>query len=471
MDLLARVRRTIRQHRLSSPETRVAIALSGGPDSVALAHLLGALDRRRELRLAGFAHFNHQIRPSADADERFCAAMAANFGQPFDVEREDVAARARRDRQSIEVAAHHARHAFFARAGERLGADVMALGHTRDDQAETVLLRLLGGSGSRGRAGMYPRRGMLVRPLLDCRRAELRRWLDDQHIAWVDDESNRDVAIPRNRVRLELLPLLERRFNPSVVDVLADEAELARGEWAWMVECADLLLTRAAVRGTQEWRLDVDVLAVAPRALCRVALWRAMSEASGGRRVAFAHVNDALSLLEAADGARLDVPGHRLERAGRQLVLRSRPPGTTGRMAGTPAPRFEYRLPVPGEVALPEAGCIVSAAPPAPAPPGVPGDASVALVRGDLCRAPLAVRNRRPGDRFRPAGLGGRKKLQDYFVDRKIPRRERDRVPLVVDADGRIVWVAGYGVGEEFRVTDPSQGVLILEIKALGGSA
>lgn len=470
MDVLDRVRRTIRQHRLAAPETRVLVALSGGPDSVALAHLLRALDGSRELRLVGFAHFNHRLRASADADERLCAAIAADFGLPLDVEREDVRARARRERRSLEDAAHLARHAFFDRARLRAAADVVALGHTRDDQAETVLLRLVRGAGARGLAGMYPRRGALVRPLLDCRRAELRRWLEEQGVAFVEDESNRDVAVPRNRLRIELLPLLERRFNPAVVDVLADEAELARDEWAYMAEQADALLARGATRAGDQWRLDVNLLAAAPRALRRLALWRVMSDAAGGRRVAFAHVNDAIGLLDAPDGARLDAPGQRLERVGRQLVLTGRTPGAAGRRAGEPVNLFEYPLSIPGEVELPEAGCIVSAATSAgPVPPA--GPAAQVAVRGDCCRPPLSVRNRRPGDRFRPVGLGGRKKLQDYFVDRKIARAERDRVPIVVDGDGRIVWVAGHAIGEEFRVTDPSQAVLILTIKALGGPA
>ncbi|MGE5245308.1 MAG: tRNA lysidine(34) synthetase TilS [Betaproteobacteria bacterium] len=471
MPLVDRVRRTIRQHRLATPDTRVLVALSGGPDSVALAHLLRALDRARELRLVGLVHFNHQLRPAADADERFCAALADALGLPLDVEREDVGARARRERRSIEDAAHVARHAFFERARLRADADVVALGHTRDDQAETVLLRLLRGTGARGRAGMYPRRGALVRPLLDCRRAEVRRWLVDRGIGCVEDESNQNVAIPRNRVRIELLPILERRFNPSIVDVLADEAELARDEWEWMAQEADALVARAAAREGGAWRFDVEALGAAPRALRRLALWRAMAATSGGRRVAFAHVSDALGLLEAPDGTRLDGPGQRLERVGRQLVLRGRPPGAVGRPAGERMNLFEYSLSIPGEVELPEAGCVLSAATSAgPVPPGGPG-AQVAIVRGDLCRSPLSVRNRRPGDRFRPAGLGGRKKLQDYFVDRKVSRAERDRVPIVVDGEGRIVWVAGHAIGDEFRVTDPSQGMLILRLKALGGSA
>src|SRR6185295_13616869 len=153
-------------------------------------------------------HFNHQLRSAADRDEQFCVDLAASFGWPNCVEREDVAARAGRERRSLEDAARTARHGFFERARARLDAGIVALGHTRDDQAETFLLRLLRGAGPRGLAAMHPRRGSVVRPLLACRRQELRAYLAERQASYVDDESNADVSIPRNRVRAELLPLL-----------------------------------------------------------------------------------------------------------------------------------------------------------------------------------------------------------------------------------------------------------------------
>src|SRR5438128_6992360 len=236
MLLIDQVRRTMREHSLGGRETRLVVALSGGADSVALAHLMHELAAAGEIAPAGAAHFNHQLRATADRDERFSVAVAQSLGWPIVTGREDVAARARRERRSVEDAARTSRHEFFERARAELDAQVVALGHTRDDQAETFLLRLLRGAGPRGLAAMHPRNGAIVRPLLECRRAELREYLAARHASFVDDESNADVSIPRNRVRLELLPMLERRFNPAIVDVLADEAELAREMWLWMEE-------------------------------------------------------------------------------------------------------------------------------------------------------------------------------------------------------------------------------------------
>jgi tRNA(Ile)-lysidine synthase len=488
--LLDRVRRTVRHHGLAGPETRVVVALSGGSDSVALAYLVRELAAAGVLHAAGAAHFNHQLRATADRDERLSVALAESFGWPIVTGREDVSARARRERRSIEHAAHNARYEFFERARLQLCADRVALGHTRDDQAETFLLRLVRGAGPRGLAAMHPRHGFIVRPLLDCRRAALRAYLDERRIAYVDDESNRDIAIPRNRVRAELVPMLEARFNPAIVDVLADEAELARDDWAWMEAAADDLAARtitrrghAAIRAAV-LELDVAALMQAPPALRRLITWRALTEMAGERPVGFEHVQAVLQLAVATSGSPCaDVPGQRVQRDGGKLVLIGRAPddaGASGAAKGVRRPAqaaanlFRYPLSIPGEVQLPEANCVLSAEPGRSAL--LAGAAAVAdtvaIVRSDACRGPLAVRNRRPGDRFRPVGLGGRKKLQDFFVDRKVARRNRDLVPLVVDDTDRIVWVAGHGgrgIDEDFRVTDAAQGVLILKLKQLGG--
>lgn len=450
--LLDCVRRFIRQHALMRAGARVLAAVSGGSDSVALAHVLRELDAAGDLKLAGLAHFNHQLRARAADDERVAAGVARSLNVPMLVDRADVAARARDERRSIEDAARASRYEFFERARVEAGADLVALGHTRDNQAETVLLRLVRGAGPRGLSGMHPRHGHIVRPLLGCRRRDLREWLDERDIPFIEDESNRDVAIPRNRVRAELLPLLETRFNPNVVDVLADEAELAREVWAWMeAECERF--------GSD---LDVERLRAAPRALARLAVWRALNGASGGRPISFNHVDAVLRLVDRADGT-VDLPGQRVQRIGPRIVL-------TPRDAGTPPPVtletfFQYPLSIPGEVTLPEVARVVSAETSATVPGATLGSEGQAVVRRDLCGPSLVVQNRRPGDRFRPIGLGGRKKLQDFFVDRKVARRDRDDVPIVVDTRGRIVWVAGYGIDEAFRVTDPVQGVIILKIR------
>jgi tRNA(Ile)-lysidine synthase len=469
LTLLDRVRQTIAAHRLAESDTRVVVALSGGSDSVALLCLLRDLSAQGELALAGAAHFNHRLRPDADADQEFCRALATSFDLPFVTESQDVADQARRTRLSIEVAARTARHYFFARARERLSAGAIALGHTRDDQAETFLLRLIRGAGVRGLAAMYPRNGDIIRPLLDCGRDELRDYLVTRGQAFVHDNTNDDVSIVRNRVRAELMPLLKERFNPAIVDALARSASIAREEHDFLDALATGWLNqRAIAEGPLLWRLPHEPLSKAPRALARRVLWRVMSLLSG-RQAGFDAVEQALAVL---DGRlpRFDAPGHRVERAGADLVLTGRPAGTTGRAPAAPeANLFRYSLSIPGEVEIAATGDTVSAGfgLPSEIPPG---DPSQVAVQFDGTLPALFVRARQPGDRFRPPGAPGRRKLQDFFVDRKVPRAARRLVPLVVDADDRIVWVAGYGVDEAFRVQNPAQTVVILRLKAGGGA-
>jgi tRNA(Ile)-lysidine synthase len=479
--ILQRVRQFVAQHALFRDDTPVLAALSGGSDSVALAVILRELAERGEVRLVGVAHFNHQLREQASRDEECAAGVARSLGLPFVADRGDVALRARRERRSLEDAARRSRYEFFERARTQLGADLVALGHTRDDQAETFLLRLLRGAVPRGLAAMYPRHGTIIRPLLDCRRFELRTFLEKRHISYVEDETNADVAVPRNRVRAELIPLLENRFNPAIVDVLAHEAELARELWGWL-ESAAAGFERTGLTSSDSLSRELDVarLQSAAPPLRRLVIWRAMNEVSGGRPVSFSHVEAALGLLDHDDsperaGMSIDAPGHQVHRIGPRLVLRGRDRGRgTGRPGRPTRPEpaanlYEYSLSIPGEVQLAEAGCVLAAELAVAAGEGRTGARSgkgpIALVRHDRCQGPLTVRNRRPGDRFRPVGVGGRKKLQDYFVDRKVALAHRDRVPLVVDAADRIVWVAGYGIDEAFRLTDPSQSVLLLRLR------
>lgn len=478
MHLIDRVRRTIRDHGLAHAATRVVAGVSGGSDSVALAHLLKQLHASGELVLAGICHFDHQLRPSSAEDALVCRGVADALGVPFLAEGGDVRGSARRDRRSIEHAARVLRHAFFERARVHFDADRVALGHTRDDQAETFLLRLLRGAGARGLGGMHPSRGALIRPLLECRRQALREYLQHLGVNFVHDESNDDVAIPRNRVRAELLPMLERRFNPAIVDALAAASDVAREEWRWLQDVAGARAAELCRRDGSRWTIDAVGLGQLPVAVARVVLRNVMVEAAAGHPVSFRHVEDVRRLARLG-GAPIHGPRLFVDRTGDLVVLTGREPSERGRphqRTAGPAgghDRFAVALPVPGEATVEAAGVMVTAE---IAPPGVDWRAvlatgEAAAVRLDRVQGPLTVRGRRPGDRFRPFGLGHWKKLQDFLVDRKAARQGRDLVPIVTDTTGRIVWVGGYEIDEEFAVTDSAQAVLILRLKVVGGLA
>jgi tRNA(Ile)-lysidine synthase len=313
---------------------------------------------------------------------------------------------------------------------------------------------------------------LIVRPLLDVTRRELRDYLSERDVAFREDASNLDVSIPRNRVRHELLPLLRERFSPGIVETLSREAEIAREDAEYFDSIVAAEEGHAIRRTVDGLTIDLPALAVFPDALARRLVRRAMELVAPDRFVGFDAVESVLDLADKTSetGRQIDAPGLRAERCGETIVLRVR----RGRGRDSDLPRsvaFSYALSVPGEVPLPEVQCRISAELGADA---VGRDwtaepANSAVVAATALAAPLTVRSRQAGDTFRPFGLGRRKKLQDFFVDRKIRRSVRDRVPIVVDNRGRIVWVAGYAIGEEFRVIDPAEAVVILRLQHLGG--
>ncbi len=456
----------MRKHGLAGRGDRVVVALSGGPDSVALVHILRELERDGELTVAGAAHLNHQLRGAdADADEQFCRDLSAALGLALEVERVDVRALAIQQGRSVEDAARVARYAFLERAADRLRAAVIAVGHSRDDQAETFLLRLIRGSGPRGLAAILPRAGRVVRPLLDVTREELRGYVAERGIQYCDDVTNADVGIPRNRVRHELIPYLQREFSPRIVNVLARAAAIARDdEDRLQAEAIDL--AASVVLGSGDGaRVEVKALMLLHPALAARVARIALSRLAAERFLGFDHIDAFLEFARnGAPGAALSLPGQQAVHRGDRIELRTEP----SRGEGT---RFEFPLSIPGEVTLSSSGWTISAEPLDAAPPGrLTGRGETAVVAVSALTLPLAVRSRRPGDRFKPLGMGGAaKKLQDFLVDRKVGRELRDALPLVVDGADRIVWVVGQAVGEDFRVTEPSRGVILLKARRLGG--
>lgn len=477
MSLAAFVRSTIRRHGLLPAGARVAVALSGGPDSVALLHLLRDLESDGDLTVAGIIHFNHQLRPAADEDERFCRGLAGDLQLPIEVGRADVRGEARARKRSVEDMARRLRYAFFDEAAQRLHADAVAVGHSREDQAETFLLRILRGSGTRGLGGIRPKAGLIVRPLLDTPRERLRAFAADRRLAFREDETNQDLSIPRNRVRHELLPYLAREFSPNIVEVLAREASLAqtdedhlRREAIELARSVVLTLTAteqgpdAAVASTAV--LDADGLAGAPPAVGTRVARLVLEQRAGGRFIGSDAVQRLLDLARGTRGESVSLPGIRARRraGGREIELGSEP--ERHGPAAEPGHNSRFALSIPGEVVLP-GGLAISAGWSEPQR-SKPADGLSVLVSG--LDGPLAVRFRRPGDRFRAPGLDGRaKKLQDYLVDRKVPREERDRLPLVVDAHDRIVWIVGHAVAEGQLAEHPSTGVILLIARHLGG--
>jgi tRNA(Ile)-lysidine synthase len=484
--LVSNVQRFAATHDLWRRDTRVIAAVSGGSDSVALFLLLNELQARGALQLIAVAHLNHMIRgDEADADEAWCRTLASTRGVAFVSAREDVPALARRDKTSLEVAARRARQRFFEEVRQGQPADRIATAHTADDQAETVLLHLVRGSGARGFGAMAPRRRALVRPLLECTRDELRQFLTTAGQTWREDATNRDVSYPRNRIRHELLPYIAAHFNPRIGSALARFADLARAD----ADVLDRDATAAAVdmvhRTDGQAAIDATRLNALPDAVARRVVRNALRTLRPGE----ATLTDIERIRAVASGLRrqAELSGVRVEHSGGFVVLVSSGGGSRGaatRDLRQPAP-FRFDLPVPGSVEWPPGGWALDAEGPITrsALNGALGE-SLETARGKRDQwlggpsnqvaidaagvgPAVVVRRRQSGDWIRPLGLGGRKKLQDVLVDRKVPRERRDLVPVVTDVRGRVIWVAGHVLAEEFRVTSDTNAVVILKLRRI----
>ncbi|MBI3076762.1 MAG: tRNA lysidine(34) synthetase TilS [Deltaproteobacteria bacterium] len=443
--LLPTVRRTIEQHGLVTPGDRILVAVSGGVDSVVLLDVLQALAPRWGLSLY-VGHVNHGLRPEAEAEARWVAELARSRGVPCAVRRLDGRREGPKG-QSPQARYRLLRYQALEAMADEVGASRLATGHHADDQAETILLRLLRGAGLRGLAGIpMVREGRIIRPLLEVWRAEIEAHARARGLASLTDPTNARPLYLRNRIRHELLPLLEKGYNPRLRAHLRALARQAGEDEAFLTEQAlQALVSVIRTREPGTVTLDCAALlrlhpALRPRVL-RLAL-----EEMGARSWGRAHLT-ALQELAAGRGAgRLVLPGGlAVVRDAGALRLSTGP-------VSVAAP-FAVVLQVPGTTPIPEAGVALRCTlVPASEVRGVKEEGALYRDQGVL-PGPLLARSVRPGDRFRPLGLGGSKKLQDFLVDRKVPRAMRARVPLLVSA-GRVVGVAGLAVDEGFKVTE-----------------
>lgn len=469
-----KVHKHIREQRLLCPGERVAVAVSGGADSVALLRVL--LELREELGIVlSTAHFHHQIRGAeADADREFVRALAEQFQLEFHAGSQDVPACARERQLSLESAARELRHQWFAGLIQNSGVDKVATAHTLDDQAETVLMRILRGTGVRGLAGISPEHKdkHLVRPLLGTTRKEVEAYLTALGQPWRNDSSNLDLSHTRNRVRHTLLPLLEREFNPAVRQTLAELAEVARGEDEyWRKELAGLLprLVRAG-KPTRSGRsasgsaadtlaVDLSALLALPVALQRMVLRHTAEQF--GSTLEFKHIQQLMELIRRSKSSQgLSLPGGlRAECSWRELRFSLK--------AEEIPEEYGYSLPVPGQVGVPELGKIVRAVVITTGKQTISGYNAASLLNRRLLAPELKIRNWRAGDRFFPAHSQSPKKVKELLqpsrIGARVSSRERKLWP-VIESAGEIVWMRGFPVPQTFAIQS-GEAVLIEEIR------
>ncbi len=427
----------------------VLAALSGGADSVALLDVLRVLAPALDLRLHA-AHVNHGLRPEAGADEAFVVDLCRRWAIPLQVERVEIERAPAAAWEGLEAAARRARHAALRRAATAVGADRIATGHTADDQAETVVMRLLEGAGPRGLGGIAPMRGVYVRPLLEEPRVAIEAHLRAREIGWVEDGSNRDPRFLRNRVRADVLPFLAARLDPAIAARLADGAATARALVAELEGEARAVLTRVGTREADGVVLPARALAALPEELGAEVLRAAASTlgAGGARR---APSERALRrVLDPAHPRAARFGGLVCERSGRWVRV------------GPPAGRalVTREWPVPGSLDLPEIDASLDArSVERPASWTAAGGVHRVTFDADCLPDRLIVRARRAGDRFLPWGAPGERRLKTFLIDSGVPRWRRASVPLV-EACGDIIWIAGLRRGRAAPVTHATRRIL-----------
>jgi len=461
--LLETVRETIQTHSLLEKGDGVVVGVSGGPDSIALLDLLYRLKDVYSITLYP-AHLNHGFRGrEAEEDLVFCRRICGQYGLTLISESVDVPALIQRERRSAQALAREVRYDFFFRTAKRCGAGRIALGHHADDQAETLLMRLLRGAGLRGLSGIPIQRPPgIIRPLLMVSRKEILEYLAERKISFREDSSNLKEIYLRNRVRKELTPLLIRKYNPNLVRDLGKTAEILREEEDYLQKIARAHFAPVPVPGGVS--LDLHPLAGFHRALVRRIIRLAIAECLGGLSgISFSHIEAVMSLMSVpGSSGRVDLPrGLKVRKIYDRLEF-----GMGGEKESPPG---RERLRVPGREKLSRFGVeVISEIIPVEEFRGTCRKQEAAL-DFDKCFLPLSVRAREEGDLFFPAGFGKRKKLKRFLIDEKIPAPLRGRIPLFVDREDRILWVGGVRMDHRFIMTDETSRVLLLRMVPLNG--
>lgn len=460
--LIEKVKDTIKKYGMLDRGDPVIVAVSGGPDSVCLLSVLHTLANDLDLTLH-VAHLDHRFRGSESATEAtFVAELAKKLGIPASVESRDVPAYCAERGLSAQAGAREVRYAFLQQCAKTARARRIALGHTANDQAETLLMRLVRGAGLSGLSAIPPVRENIIRPLIGITRSEVLSYLKELGQDFVTDPSNEKPVYSRNRVRHEVLPVLER-FNPRIIETLATEADLLRDENEAMEAMLSGNMEKVLRRDRETVRIRRDEFNDLLPALRRRVLRKAVELAAGDDAIAHSWIRtgEALGFIaEAQSGRSMELPGGLfLEREYDDLVIRAREREIV----------FCIPLAVPGETVVPPARLAVETILLDTLPDSGAEEGNYlwqAVFDYDKIPLPLYLRNRRPGDRFCPAGMGGRsKKLQDYFVDEKVPQTRRNSSPLLA-TEQDVAWIVGMRTDGRFLPGPGTKKVLVVQVRS-----
>ncbi len=455
--MIEKIKRTIQQYDLLHPGDAVLIGLSGGPDSVALTHVLHTLRPGMNLRL-GAVYINHGIRKrAAKKEEQFCRQLCDTLAIDLILIREDIPALAAQEMKGLEETARDFRYRIFAELAEKDNYNRVATGHHADDQSETILYRILRGTGRPGLLGIPAKRGNIIRPLLEVTRQEIFDYLEQKHLSYCTDESNKDISFKRNYIRHKLLKDIRREINPSVDIALRNLADLLYEEEQYLdsvVQKAVKKTVTCSPGGKIE--LALKHFFRYDKWLRRRLLRYCLTEASGGEIVPYRETVDYLDAACLQKKVNLSLRG---------LVQAVRVDDTLV-LFGKRVSSYDVELIVGRKVAIPGLRLYIQTKEIdwTGKTLEIQRRSSRIVVDAQKVYLPLVVRNIRPGDRFRPLGMRGSKKVGNYLTDRKVPTVWRDEIPVVCDKKG-IVWLVGYEIADRVKVDSNTRKVVTLECR------
>ena len=474
--LTKKIHTTITKYNMLSENDLVLVCVSGGADSVALLYLLYLLKDEFRLRLH-IAHLNHMIRArEADRDAEFVRSLAQRLKLPIISRRVNVPSFVKKNRLSTEEGARILRYRFFSEAAAKIKADKVAIAHTADDQAETVLMRIIRGTGLEGLGGIKPaieQNGMkIIRPLIEVWKKEIENYLKQKNLRFRLDLSNKDKSYFRNKIRLALIPYLARNYNFRIKEILLRLGDVAREDYAFLEKKAEKVFDKLVETKKDKFEIEFSIkrLKRCSVAIQRIVMRLAIEKIKGDlRRISFQNLQDLNGLIRSPDRnlflhladkikVRKEYDKLIFYNSRRQKRIK----------------RFKYKLKISGLTTISESGLKILTrdypAKTADEADKISGPIKtakgVAYFDYNKIKFPLFVRNRLPGDRIRPLGMKGKKKLKDIFIDQKIPLLQRDFTPLIVSAEEKIIWIVGVKSSEECKLTPATKRILKITLSS-----
>jgi len=459
-----RIYNTIVEHKLINKGENVIVGISGGPDSVCLLHALACLSERLEIKVYG-AHVNHMLRgDESDSDEQYVSDLCRKIGVELYTKSINVKEMAEKMKLSLEDAGRQARYEFFYELSDKLGNAKIAVAHNKNDQAETVLMHMLRGSGLEGLRGMDYIRGKIIRPLLDIERSDIEEYCRKNYLQPRTDSSNTHTVYTRNKIRLELIPKVQELLDIDLIKTVSRMSELIKAD-SDFINLNALKEYNSCKRDIGEGQVGLDLLKLVdlhPAILSRVirfAINDVKGDLKGIENIHIKYVENLI--LNGRTGAVIQLPG-RLRAARSYQIIK-----IYEEKKQTDVPYFDMKINIPGKTHIEELNAfiesdIIKNRFNQKFYKNITNDSMEQFFDYDILSEGINIRQRRAGDVFRPCGSKGTKKLKEYFIDKKIPKEIRNNIPIVAKGS-EIIWIIGYKINDKFKVTENTMNVLRLK--------